>query len=38
MDDSGRYPSERERALKAAVLGLFLGGVLAMFARRPRLP
>jgi hypothetical protein len=38
MDDAGRYPSERERALKATVLGLILGALLAMLARRPRLP
>jgi hypothetical protein len=37
MDGTGRYPSERERALKATVLGLILGAVLAMLARRPRL-
>jgi len=37
MDDTGRYPSEGERALKATVLGLILGVVLAMLARRSRL-
>jgi hypothetical protein len=37
MDDVDRYPSERERALKATVLGLILGVCLAMLARRPRL-
>jgi hypothetical protein len=37
MDDTGRYPSERERALKATVLGLILGVVLAMLSRRSRL-
>jgi hypothetical protein len=35
MDDTGRYPSERERALRATVLGLILGVSLAMLARRP---
>ena len=37
MDDAGRYPSERERALNATFLGLILGVGLAMLARRPRL-
>jgi hypothetical protein len=37
MDDAGRYPSERERALKATFLGLILGVYLAMLARRLRL-
>jgi hypothetical protein len=37
MDDVDRYPSERERALKATVLGMILGVGLAMLARRPRL-
>jgi hypothetical protein len=37
LDDAGRYPSERERALKATVLGLILGVLLAMLARRPHL-
>jgi len=37
MDDTGRYPSELDRALKATVLGLILGVVLAMLARRARL-
>lgn len=37
MDDAGRHPSERERALKATFLGLILGVYLAMLARRPRL-
>jgi hypothetical protein len=35
MDDTGRYPSEQERALRATVLGLILGVILAMLARRP---
>jgi hypothetical protein len=38
MDDTGRYPSEQERAVRATILGLILGVVLATFARRPRLP
>jgi hypothetical protein len=38
MDDADRYPSERERALKATFLGLILGVCLTMIARRPRLP
>jgi hypothetical protein len=38
MDEAGRYPSERERAIEASVLGVILGLVLAMLARRPRLP
>jgi hypothetical protein len=38
MDATQRYPTERERALRATVLGLILGGVLAMLARRSRLP
>jgi hypothetical protein len=37
MDDARRYPSKRERALKATFLGLILGVGLAMLARRPRL-
>jgi hypothetical protein len=38
MDQARRYPSERERAINASVLGVILGAVLAMLARRPRLP
>jgi hypothetical protein len=34
MDDIGRYPTERERAVRASVLGAILGVVLAMLARR----
>jgi hypothetical protein len=38
MDDEGRYPSEQERAIRASVLGVILGVVLMMLARRRRLP
>jgi hypothetical protein len=38
MDDTRRYPSERERAVQATILGLILGVVLATLARRRRLP
>jgi hypothetical protein len=37
MDATERFPSEGERALRATVLGLILGAVLAMLACRPRL-
>ena len=37
MADAGPYPSYRERALKATLLGLILGVGLAMLAHRPRL-
>jgi hypothetical protein len=30
------YPTERERAVKASLLGAVLGLVLALFARRQR--
>jgi hypothetical protein len=33
--DEVRYPSETERAIKAAVLGVVVGLVLAALARRP---
>jgi hypothetical protein len=38
MDDTRRYPSEQERAVQATILGLILGSVLAMLARRRDLP
>jgi len=38
MDDMDPFPSEGERALKATILGVLLGLVLAAVARRPRLP
>lgn len=37
MDVEGE-PSEQARALKASILGVLLGLVLATLARRPRLP
>jgi hypothetical protein len=38
MEDTDRFPSEWERAVRATILGLILGVVLATVARRPRLP
>jgi hypothetical protein len=38
MEDTGRYPSEQERAIRATILGLILGVILATLARRRRLP
>jgi hypothetical protein len=36
MADETRFPSERERGIRAAVLGAVLGLVLALIARGPR--
>jgi hypothetical protein len=37
MDDAVPYPSEGERAVKATILGVLLGLILATLARRSRL-
>jgi hypothetical protein len=36
MSDAALFPSERERGIRAAVLGAILGLVLALIARGPR--
>jgi hypothetical protein len=36
MAEEHRYPAEYERALKASLLGIALGAVLTILARRKR--
>jgi hypothetical protein len=36
MDEQRPYRTERERAVRASILGAFLGLMLAMFARQRR--
>jgi hypothetical protein len=36
VDERRLYPSERERAVRASILGAILGLMLAMFARQRR--